>query len=174
MKIHWMISRCLNSMKVCKKAEKPALPQITVKFLVFCLVLVYSSVNAGVYRWTDNNGNVHYSDQPVEQSQATELDIDTESRAGITNSAGNNRERDLVLEEIEEERQARKKSREEKRLAKKQKQKRCARAKDDLRRYQTASAVYKLDKKGERVFYSKEERASREKKFRQLINKHCR
>ena len=157
----------------CNNRVTQSYYQVPVKLVIFCLIMVSLSVNAGIYRWTDENGTVHYSDQPVKQSDVTELEIDAESRAGITGSSGNDREREIVLEEFEEERQAREKSREEKRLAQKQKQKRCARAKDDLRRYQTAGAVYKLDQNGERIYYSRDERAAREKKFHRLINKHC-
>jgi len=147
---------------------------IMVKIFAISLILVCFSVNAGVYKWTDKNGSVHYSDRPLNQEKATELNINTEADAGITNSSGNKKERNLVIQELEEERKAREKNQEEKRIAQKKKHKQCARAKDDLQRYRNASAVYKLDGKGERVYYSREEREARERKFNQLIAKNCR
>ena len=141
-------------------------------FANFFLLIAFP-VNAGVYKWTDKNGNVHYSDRPVNQGKATELNVGTDSSAGITNSA-DNRERNFVIQELEEDRKAREKNREEKRIAQKKKQKRCARSKDNLRQYQNASAIYKLNSKGDRVYYSKEERKAREKKLSQSIAKNCR
>ncbi|NOQ69385.1 MAG: DUF4124 domain-containing protein [Gammaproteobacteria bacterium] len=144
------------------------------KIFAILLLLIVSPVNAGVYKWTDKNGNVHYSDHAINPDKATELNIDIESSAGIANSAGDNRERDLVIQELEEDRKAREKNRQEKRIAQKKKQKRCARSKDNLRQYRNASAIYKLNSKGERVYYSKEERKAREKKLNQSIAKNCR
>jgi len=144
------------------------------KIFATFLLLIVSAVNAGIYKWTDKNGNIHYSDHPVNQDKATELNLDIESGAGIANSAGDNRERDLVIQELEEDRKARAKKRQEKRIRQKKKQKRCARSKDNLRQYQNASAIYKLNSKGDRVYYSKEERKAREKKLNQLIVKNCR
>ena len=144
------------------------------KIYAIFLLLIVSAVNAGVYKWTDKNGNVHYSDHPVKQGKATELNISTESSAGIANSSGDNKERNLVIQELEEDRKAREKTRQEKRIAQKKKQERCARSKDNLRQYRNASAIYKLNSNGDRVYYSKEERKVREKKLNQSIAKNCR
>lgn len=130
-------------------------------------------LNAGVYKWTDKEGNVHYGDQPVVQQKATELNIITKPSSGLSVSSDKKKERDRVLEEFKEDREARNKKRNDKRVAKKKLKKQCARARDGLRRHREASAVYKLNSKGERVFYSKEKRAKNEKAFKKAIKKHC-
>lgn len=144
------------------------------KIFVIFFLLIASSVNAGVYKWTDKEGNVHFGDRPVDQDNATELNLNIESRAGITNSAGNNKERDRMANELEEDRKAREEKRKKNRAAKKKKQERCARLKDQRRRYQRANSIYKLNAKGDRVYYSKKERAVREKKLNKSIAKACR
>ena len=144
------------------------------KLFPLFLLLIFSSVNAGVYKWTDKKGKVHYSDHPVSQAKATELTIDIESSAGIANSSGDTRERNLVIQELEEDRKAREKNRQEKRITQKKKQQRCVRSEDNLRHYRNASAIYKLNSKGERIYYSREERKAREKKLQQSIAKNCR
>lgn len=136
--------------------------------------MMVTTVNAGVYKWTDKNGNVHFGDHPVNQDEATELIIDTESRAGITHSSGDNKERARMTKELEEDRKTRKEKRDKIKAEKKKRQERCARAKDRLRRYQNANSIYKLNKKGERVYYSNEERAAKEKKLNKTIAKNCR
>ena len=134
--------------------------------------------NAGVYKWTDKEGNVHYGDQPVLQQKATELDINTDINAkpdsGFSVSSDKKKARDQLLEEFKEDREARNKKRNDKRVAKKKIRKQCARARDSLKRYREASGVYKLNKKGERVFYSKEARAKKESAYNKAIKKHCR
>lgn len=144
------------------------------KIFSLFLLLIVSPVSAGVYKWTDANGRVHYSDQPVNQDKATELNIDFESSAGIANTPGDVRERNLVIQELEEDRKTREKNRQEKRIRQKKKQERCARSKDNLRQYRNASAIYKLNSQGDRVYYSKEERKAREKKLYKSIAENCR
>ena len=141
-------------------------------FLVFILLMV-SPVSAGVYKWTDKKGNVHFGDRPDNQDEATELIYDIESRAGITHSSGNNKERNRMAKELENDRKEREHNREERRIAQKKAQKRCAQSKDQLRRYQRANSIYKLNKNGDRVYYSKEEREAKEKKINKSIAKYC-
>ena len=144
------------------------------KITLFCsLIFAVSMLNAGVYKWTDKEGNVHYGDQPVVQQKATELNIITKPSSGFSVSSDKKKERDRVLEEFKEDREARNKKRNDKRVAKKKLKKQCARARDGLKRHREASAVYKLNSKGERVFYSKEKRAKNEKAFKKAIKKHC-
>lgn len=143
------------------------------KFFILFFLMV-SPVSAGVYKWTDQNGVVHFGDRPVNQDEATELIIDTESRSGITNSSGNNKERARMTKELEEDRKSRQEKREKFQADKKKRKASCVQAKDRLRQYQEASGIYKLDKNGERVFYSNEERAAKEKKLNKVIAKNCR
>ena len=144
------------------------------KITLFCsLICSVTILNAGVYKWTDKEGNVHYGDQPVVQQKATELNIVTKPSSGFSVSSDKRKERDRVLEEFKEDREARNKKRNDKRVAKKKLKKQCASARDRLKRYREASAVYKLSSKGERVFISKEVRAKKEKAFNKAIKKHC-
>lgn len=145
------------------------------KLIVVLYSLLFASTfaNAGVYKWTDKEGNVHYSDQPMPQEKATELIINTKPGSGIAVSSDKKKARDQLLEEFKEDREARKKKRDDKRVAQKKLKKQCTRARDALRRHREASAVYKLNSKGERIFYSKEKRAKRERVFNKAIKKHC-
>ncbi len=143
------------------------------KIFLIAIFLMASPVTAGIYKWTDEKGNVHFGDRPVNQGAATELIYDTESRAGITNSSGNNKERNRMAKELEDDRKERQNNREERRIAQKKAQKRCARSKDQLRQYQRASSIYKLKNNGDRVYYSKEEREAKEKKISKSIAKYC-
>ena len=51
-------------------------------------LLVAFHASADVYRWVDENGTVHYSNEtPPPGVQATKVDIDAEPRAPVTESA---------------------------------------------------------------------------------------
>lgn len=118
---------------------------------------------AGVYKWTDEKGYVHYDDQPTNQPgtqhHATELDIEIRKQSGITHSSAKKEKRDRMIQVLEEDRHEREQKRKKYYAEKNKRLKRCASLKDRLRRYHDANSVYKLDKSGERRYYSNEERA---------------
>jgi len=118
------------------------------------IFITATSTNSGVYKWTDEKGNVYFGDRPANQSEATELIYDTESRAGITNSSGNNKERNRMAKELETDRKERESNREERRIAKKKKKKRCSNAKKNLHFYQQTPRIFKYKESGERVYYN--------------------
>lgn len=146
-------------------------------FSVLILFILSEQVLAAVYKWTDENGAVHYGDKPNGQSagqnNATEIKVETQSKSGITHSSDQKEKRDRIIKVLEEDRKEREKKRKKYYAEKNKRLKRCARLKDKLRRYQDANAVYKLDKKGERQYYSNKERAAKESALRKKINKTC-
>ncbi len=141
-------------------------------FTVFILFLAFS-VNAGIYKWTDSEGNVHFGDRPVNQGNATELNIDTKSRAGITHSSGNKKERELVTQELEEDRTTRKEEREKKLAEKKKKYQLCKKLKNQLLKQQRSNRSFKYDSYGERIYLTNDERAAREAKIKKAMSKNC-
>ena len=142
---------------------------------VFILLLfIVLPVNAGVYKWTDEQGNVHYGDKPIDQDDSTELKININTDTGITNSSGNNKERDRMLQELQEDRDARKEVKAEQRIERKKRQKTCVQLKKRLLQHKRASGVYKRDANGERVYYTPKERDSQVEKINKGIAKNCR
>jgi len=126
-----------------------------------------------IYKWTDAEGNVYFGDNPNNKDKATELNINTESRSGVTHSSGRNKHRDLLLKQSAEaraEKAEKKKKYQEKRKRMKRK---CVLARGHLKQHIRASGVYKVNSKGERQYYSNKERAKSEKRLRSSINKYC-
>lgn len=141
-------------------------------FMLFLLLVL--PVNAGVYKWTDAQGNIHYGDKPANQQKATELQINNNVNTGVTHSAGDNKERDRVLQELQDDRDARAELKAEQRIERKQRQKACVQLKKRLLQHQRASSVYKQDAKGERVYYTLKERDETVKNINKGIAKNCR
>ncbi len=143
------------------------------KRISFVLVFITTTVNAGVYKWTDENGNVHFGDRPANKNEATELIYDTESKSGITNSSGNNKERARMTKELENDRKERESNREERQVKKKKKQKRCKKAKKNVHFYQKTNRIYKYNSNGERIYYSDKDREVKIKKYKNQVAKYC-
>lgn len=147
---------------------------IFVQKVFLLLMFVVLPVNAGVYKWTDEQGNVHYGDKPVNQGKATELQINSDVNTGVTHSAGDNKERDRVLQELQDDRDAREEIKAEQRIERKKRQKACVQLKRHLLQHQRASSVYKKNAKGERVYYTPKERDEKVKNINKGIARNCR
>jgi len=136
-----------------------------------CLCL-FPSAHAQIYRWVDGNGKIQYSDRPL-SNKAEKVEVDTE-RNSYGGGGVLERQRDLLegyqakdAQQRQDKQEAAKQAVRDERL-----QARCISAKDSLKNYQRG-ALYRLDGKGERIYYSEEERATALDKYQQLIDKNC-
>ena len=48
---------------------------IWLAFLALILITIATAASAGVYKWVDENGNAHYSDNPPDKAKTTSLHI---------------------------------------------------------------------------------------------------
>ena len=122
-------------------------------------LLLSVSAAAGVYKWVDAQGNVHYSDKP--QGQAAEK-VHIESRP--TDPARVSAERQASQEQAqqhteqrEELRQAKKEQKTEAADEARKNAANCTKARERRERYQTAHRLYKPLPDGERQYLSDEE-----------------
>jgi hypothetical protein len=142
--------------------------------LSFLLILVISPVNAGVYKWTDKDGNVHFGDRPVNPDSAIEINIQTDNKTGVTNSSGNTKEREYLLKKIDEEKQADAENRKKRHAEEKKRKKRCDYFRSRYQSHIQSNRTYRTSPDGERYYLSDEERAARKKKFSKGIARYCR
>lgn len=139
--------------------------------LIFMLLPFLSQ--AEIYRWVDDDGKIHFSDTPVSGQPVEKLELD-----GQRNSYGGGavleRQRGLLDDYQQQDRQKTRQAQKEAwQKSNEQKQKRnCLAAKDRLKRYE-GSALYYLDDKGERVFYSDEERSIYLRQYQQQVAENC-
>ena len=143
------------------------------KHIIF-FVLAISPVNAGIYKWTDKNGNVHFGDRPANQDTATELNIQTDNATGFTNSSGNKKEREYLLKKIEEEKKTDAEQR--KKLASEDKKRRdlCNDYRSRLQTHIQYNRTYTVAADGERTYLNDKQRADRKNKLSKGITKYCR
>jgi len=129
---------------------------------------------AGIYRWTDENGNVHFGDKPVDAGSATELKIDASRKSGITNSSGNRSEREYLLKKIEEEKQEQAEAKSKRLAEKKERQAKCNALKSNYQAHIQSNRSYRMSPDGERTYLSDAERTARNNNLKKAISKYCR
>lgn len=139
----------------------------TLLFLVtpFCL-------QAEVYKWMDEQGNIHYGDRP-QMDDAVQMQLDTTTKTPDVNKVSREELRQRVTDSLEEDRLAKKEAREKKSREREKRMEECNWLRDKQRRFSNAGGLYKLDKDGNRVFMSDESRKKTEQDLRNKIKRAC-
>ena len=141
--------------------------------IIILLLLVSSPVSAGIYKWTDSNGNVHFGDKPVDNTGATEMNIKVNKNAGVTNSSGNKVDREYLIKKIDEKKQDDAEKRKEKRELNKKHKMLCNNYRVKYENQIRANSLFTMDANGERTYLSDKERAARKKMIQKGIKKYC-
>ena len=144
--------------------------------IVICL-LPLGQAQAGVYRWVDDAGRVHFGDRPP-GDQATELELPAaEPEALRINPQQLDDERKArrqkLLDAYEEERQQKREALRKREAEEQKRSRNCAIARDRLRRYEHSSALYQPLEDGGRRVLSKAERRSATERARQAVEQWC-
>jgi len=150
--------------------------EVMKSLLIIIAVLYTASVQAEVYKWVDEKGRVHYGDKPTTGSQAVEVRQYGSSNKPATSGddeLSRDEKRQRISNMLEEDRLAKNKKREKKNEQREKKKRKCNRLKDRQRHYERATGLYNLDKNGNRVYISNEQREKSEQKLRQQIKKAC-
>jgi len=145
---------------------------LTIGFLM--MVFFTSFSNAEIYRWTDENGKVHFSDKPVGKA-AKKLNIKNEPTKPLPEQSNEERKRktEQYLRARKEEREEiEKKDREKKQQARLKKEK-CREAKEKYKEITEAGAVYYKNKDGTRDYLGEERRIKEELRAKNEVKKWC-
>lgn len=139
-------------------------------FLLTVTLALAATASAEIYKWTDNQGNVHYSDKPP-ATPAEVLDIksqrtDPERIAKLNAPPEPNPQREIVAAG-DEERERIEAERKERRLQN------CERAQKALNSLLSASRIYEPLPDGERRYLDAEEIDQRRNTARADIDKWC-
>jgi hypothetical protein len=145
----------------------------TTVFLVsVVLAAIVSPAMAEIYKWVDEQGRVHYSDKAVEDSEP--MNVPSEKKqSSSASSVDRKQRRQRLLQAFEEDRATRKQQADEVRQKKAKLSRQCVVAKDQLRGMQRSNRLYDLDKSGNRVYLSDEQRRKATARLSAEIKKHC-
>lgn len=148
------------------------------KTIVLLMVLFYmsSSLAQKIYKWVDENGQVHYSSKEPLDKKSERMKIKTQKAQSVTTkpeSDENEEENDSEKDAEEEVDPKTKKELEA--MDKKNKKRMCAQAKANLKSLQDSPRVVQKDpKSGEMVRLDDNQRISALKNARKNIKEFCR
>ena len=141
-----------------------------------CARLFFAALPPGlpaeIYRWVDENGQVHFEDRSKDQSESGVRRYTTPSSASDTPAQRMEKTRKLLNAYEAERQQAREQQEKQKELAEKRKRS-CMTARDNLRQYQSYGGIYRLDKEGNRVYISDQERITLLEQSREKVAEYC-
>ncbi|MDJ0653931.1 MAG: DUF4124 domain-containing protein [Xanthomonadales bacterium] len=150
------------------------------RFGLLLLLAASASAAQELYRWVDEEGNVHFSDRPPAEAAADvseltiDADISPERQAEAEARLKANQE---LLENTRnsnaEAAQSRQEERTKSRQADRQRQTRCELARFNLRTLQEVGPVYSVNEAGERVYVEDDDRANKINQARRLVQQAC-
>lgn len=136
------------------------------------LVLLIGPASAGIYRWVDAEGKVHYGDRPPAGQESSAVTVSPGPATDPDRGARAEKQRRL-LEAIEAERAERELEEADADRARQELAARCTNARRTLANLERANLVYTTDESGERAYVGDDERARAIDQARAWIRKHC-
>ncbi|MDQ1363888.1 MAG: hypothetical protein QG652_1750 [Pseudomonadota bacterium] len=144
-------------------------------YLLIFSVLITWPAYSEVFKWVDAQGNTHYGDKPADKQTSTQINV-AAPETKITEpqlSEERDERRRRLADAMQEDRLKKKEEKEKKLQQQQQLNKQCIYARDQLRQYEDSGYLYQLDKDGNRITMSDEQRQSSIDKYRANIKKHC-
>ncbi len=134
----------------------------------FAFLATSAALADDIYKYTDENGTVHYVDRPTGAPSEQRVTVATSqsTRARPANDGPDWRER----------REARKTASEEAQTARAEEQEReelCQEYRERLDQYRDARRLYRMDEQGERVYLNEEEIEETRRVVRERIEENC-
>jgi hypothetical protein len=130
--------------------------------VLFACLVPFAAGAATVYKWTDPDGNVHFSDRPVDLPKAEKVEVPV-NRPGTTPPKPPAPRAGEDAAPQQPDASARREIRE----------KNCEIARRTLEHNENIGRMYRLDERGERVFLTDEERDAVLKRSRDDVAKWC-
>ena len=144
---------------------------------IACAALLASGLAMGgeIYKWIDENGNVHYEDRPIGEANVERV---VEVRSRNTDTAA-------VAARVDEQRKARAAARqveaeapegmskEELRAEQQARHDKCQSYRAQLQAFLTAPRMYEQDAAGERNYLDEEQLMARRSKVEEKIQEYC-
>jgi hypothetical protein len=146
------------------------------KQMLHCLILllvygISASASADIYKWVDEEGQVHYGDKP--QGKSSEQ-MSVEEKPVVRPQEQDRREYQKRL--LNSYATERKQKQEEKAKLEKQQaeqRQRCEQARQRLAKYKSAGFLYTKDKEGGRVILNDEQHKAALERAREAVKTHC-
>jgi hypothetical protein len=146
------------------------------RFLLFLtMLIVTANINAGIYKWVDENGQVQYGDRPPPEVETKDEVVikNQESGAGESTPVDRKKARDRLLKQYQQEREEKKETEAKKRQEKKRREAKCSYAKSRLTEYLEHGSLYRRKANQEREYLTDQERDAAIARARAEVKKWC-
>jgi len=147
-------------------------------FTVFIFLPLLSNVNAAeVYKWIDEDGQVHYGHK-TENKNAKKIEIKNRyidsgnSTAPLSAEERVNKQK-RFLNALEADNKSLAEEKRKKEEQAELKMSRCNASRDQLKRYENSGALYDLDEKGNRILLNKKQYEQAMQQARARVQKWC-
>lgn len=145
--------------------------------LVFSMATLLASgvaLGSEIYKWTDDEGNVHYVDRPTGQPDETRLDIYSSrtDNAAVQARVQARREARATAEQVASEAPP-EMTKEEIRAEQAERQQKCEMYRARLEQYLRSQRLYKEDDAGERVYLDEEQTLAARDRVQEQIKEYC-
>jgi len=143
---------------------------------LFLTLLFISPLQAEVYRWTDEQGRVHFSDRPTgESAQEIELrEASPPSGPSHQNLPEDRKEmRTRMLEVFEQERAEKREAAAKRKQERKERKRKCLDARVRYDNYSNAGSIYEYTESGERKYFDKQQRQEYVAKLKADVERYC-
>jgi len=151
-------------------------------FGIIILLLISSQAYAAIYKWVDSQGLTHYSEKPPVNIKSKQIQLRPEAAPSATPGGSPHQPTDTgtrlkkqqkLIRALSADRKEKQEQRKKQQRIEKQRIRNCAMSKDNLRRYESSSAVYKVDDKGKRIILPSAERDKSIGQARAEVKKWC-
>jgi hypothetical protein len=150
------------------------------RHLITGIAAIAISVSTGafadeIYKWTDEDGSVHYEDRPSGEpsEQRLQFSYNRTDSTSLQERVDTQRDTDNTRREARDEAEAAKLSAAEERAAAEQKLAQCQSYRANLKTMLESRRVYRQDDAGERVYLDETQRAEARTQAEQLIKETC-
>ena len=128
-----------------------------------------------IYKWVDENGNVHYEDRPIGQGDIERV-VEIRSRntdsAAVTARVNEQRKERAAARQVESE-APEGMSKEELRAEQQARHQKCQSYREQLQAFLTAPRMYEQDEAGERNYLDEDQIMERRSKVEDKIQEYC-
>lgn len=142
--------------------------------ITLILVMAGTAIAGDIYKWTDEEGNVHFGDKPVgEQPERLAIQSNPTDPARIQAMA--QARRDAAAKAAEEAAAAESEgpSEEELQAAANERAQKCTTYRAQLQKYVTSRRLYREDESGERVYLDEGEMQAAREKVESRVEEFC-
>jgi hypothetical protein len=144
--------------------------------LAFAAIVFAVGASASeIYKWTDEEGNVHYEDRPSGAPTEERLALNyrrTDSGA-VQQRINARHERQAARREAKSAAEVAEREAAENATAEEQRKQACDRARTRLETYLQSARLYRTDDNGERVYLDEKQRQEARRKAEEQVNELC-